>query len=180
MPDSQETRKRLTEAYNRMLERVREVADETTGEALPAIQKGVDKARETAVELGELTREEAEKIGAWLKRDLQDAGHYLSETGHELGDWLRFDLGLIEDRLVDLLTGLADKTALEWMQLDEQFRETVEYRSGEVTGPGTLICKSCGQAIHFHDTAHIPPCPKCHSSQFRRPMIGEEIEPTGN
>jgi len=50
-------------AYERMLERVREFTTEARGEVVPKLQHGLDAAREKATELGELSREEAEKIG---------------------------------------------------------------------------------------------------------------------
>ncbi len=109
---------RLTEAYNKMMERVREVA----GQEAQALREAIDHAEEKAVELGELTREEAERIGDYLVRDLHDAGEYLASSGEDLKGWLRFDMEKIEVQLLKLFTDVADKTSLELAQLAERAR----------------------------------------------------------
>jgi len=45
------------------------------------------------------------------------------------------------------------------------------YRTGEMTGPGTLVCDKCEEHLHFHKVGHIPPCPKCHAVNFHRKGI---------
>lgn len=163
-----ESSDKLVSAYERMMERLKhalQVAEEKTG---PAFEHALSQARETAVGLGELTREEAEKVGAYLKRDLQDMAEYLEDTGEELGSWFHIDLELIEARLLDLMSSVADQTRVELAQLRERARQAELYHSGEVTGPGTLRCPSCGQLLHLQRTSHIPPCPKCHGGSFER------------
>lgn len=162
------TSDKLVQAYNRMMERIRQMLEEAESKALPSIRHSVDKARETAVELEELSHDEAEKVAYYLKRDVQDAGQHLAETSHELGDWLRFDIDLIEDRLLGIFRLVADRTKLEWLELQEELEKDPPYQSNEVTGPGTLYCSSCSESMHFHHTARIPACPKCGNGTFRR------------
>ncbi len=95
-------------------------------------------------------------------------GIWAAETGHELGDWLRFDIDRIEDRLLDIFSLVADRTKIEWLELQEELEKDPLYHSGEVTGPGTLYCSSCNESLHFHHTARIPTCPKCSNETFRR------------
>lgn len=159
---------RLVQAYNRMMERVRHAVGEAEARALPSIRHSVDKARETAVELEELSHDEAQKIAAYLKRDLQDAGRHLAETGQELGDWLHFDIDRIEQRLLDIFSLVADRTRVEWMELENELQRDPPYHSSEVTGPGSLYCASCNEGLHFHATARIPLCPNCGNDTFRR------------
>ncbi len=167
---------KLVEAYNRMMERVKAGFEEAEEQALPKLKEHLEKAIDLTVELEELTREEAEKIGAYLKRDMDDAGKYLADTGHELGDWLRFDIEQVEDRLLEVVSRVADKTRLEQLELNQTLAEDPPYHSGEITGPGTLYCSGCGQAVHFHEPGHIPPCPKCHGSTFRRAPVEKAAE----
>jgi isocitrate dehydrogenase len=44
----------------------------------------------------------------------------------------------------------------------------LDYRSGEITSAGTLTCNACGHEMHFKKTGRIPPCPKCHATEFRK------------
>ena len=158
----------LADAYEKMFERAAEHfrnAEEKTGELLHSL---IDEARETAVELKEISREDAEKLAAWLKRDLDEATGYLSETGHDLRDWLGFETTLVESGIVDLLLKAADKTTLQLLRIKEEARRASTYHTGEITAPGTLVCEQCGEKLHFHKTGRIPPCPKCHATNFKR------------
>lgn len=162
------TSDKLIQGYNRMMERVREGIEQAESRALPVLREAIEKARQTAVELEELSHDEAQKVAAWLKRDLQDAGRHLAESREELADWLRFDLELIEDSLLEVFSRVADRTRLEWEQLQAELESDPPYHTGEVTGPGTLYCAYCNEELHFHHTARIPPCPRCHGTTFRR------------
>lgn len=177
MSDQEERRTaqdRLTRAYDRMMERVRETIGGVEKNALPTLQHRIEAAKEKAVELGELTRDEAERIAEYLKRDLRDAAEHLTNTGRDLRDWLRFDLDLIEDRLRDLFARAVDQTRVELAQLQNQAPLIREYHSGEITGIGTLQCVNCGKSVRFHATSRIPPCPKCHGAAFVRTSNGKE------
>ena len=165
---------RLIHAYNRMMERVKtrlEELEKTEQEALPKLKQSIEHAVEKAVELGELTREEAHLIGEYVRRDLEDAGYYMAQSGEDLRAWLRFDLELIEDRLLELFSAAVDKTRLEMLAFQETIERAFHYRTGEITGPGALQCENCGELLHFHATSHIPPCPKCHATSFTRKRI---------
>jgi predicted nucleic acid-binding Zn-ribbon protein len=166
MPDS--ATDKLVHAYHRMMERVRNAVEEAESRTLPTIRHSVEKARDTAVELEELTHDEAEKVAYYLKRDVQDAARHLSESSHELTSWLRFDMDLIEDQLLDVFSRVADHTKLEWLDLQEELESDPPYHAGEVTGPGSLYCTACNEAVHFHHITRIPECPKCGNSTFRR------------
>jgi Zn finger protein HypA/HybF involved in hydrogenase expression len=159
-------------AYNRMMERVRGALEQAEHETLPTLQKSVEHAKSRAVELGELTREEAEEIGHWLRRDLDDAGYYLASTGSELREWFRFDLEQVEARMLELFQHAADRTRLEFLEFENRVMAESEYHTGQVTAPGTLSCEGCGKVLHFHQTGHIPPCPSCHGTRFER-VTGE-------
>lgn len=167
---------KLLYGYNRMMERVKDLLEQTGHKTVPMLKTSIDKAKETAVELGELTRDEAELIGAYLRRDLEDAGEYLAETGNEFKDWFHFDMELIEDRLLEMFTAAADQTKLALLQWAQHAQRVSEYRSGEITTVGSLQCLNCGELLHFHSTGHIPPCPKCHESRFVRKgrQVGDE------
>ena len=163
----------LVAAYHRMMERVKlrlEELEHAEQELLPQLRASIEHAAEKAVELGELTREEARLIGGYLKRDLEDAGQYLTTTGRDLRAWLRFDVELLEDRLMDFFQRGVDQSRLEFLAFapDEEEAEPIEYRSGEITGPGALQCAACAKVILFHAPAAIAPCPACGGVRFLR------------
>jgi len=164
---------RLARAYARMMERVKtrlEEFERAEKAAFPTLNASIEHAAEKAVELGELTREEARLIGGYLKRDLEDAGQHLAATGSDLRAWMRFDLELIEDRLLDFFQSGVDRSRLELSVFETSATdaEVVLYRSGEVTGPGTLQCGECGELAVFRAPALIEPCAACRGEVFVR------------
>jgi len=163
------TNEKLVHAYNTMMERVKHAIEEAGEETRPKVAELVSKAQKKAIELGEVTGEEAIKIGDYLKRDLDAAADYLaSEETQELIDWLKFDIELIEDRLLEAFLSVADQTKVELLALEARAAHADDYHTGEITGPGTLACTTCGKQINFHKIGHIPPCPKCHATVYKR------------
>ena len=160
----------LGEAYEMLLEKSLAGAQKAEKKGSLALHHYIDKAQQEVSDLNELSKEEAAKIARYLKRDLIDAAHYLNETGRELKDWFGFDVALIKDRLRDMFAQAADQTTKELLEL--KFRaQTTEYHTGEITGPGTLMCDNCREELHFHNPGHIPPCPKCRKTHFHRTTI---------
>jgi predicted RNA-binding Zn-ribbon protein involved in translation (DUF1610 family) len=174
-PDEKPVREKWLAAYDDMMMRVKTAYEEAEESTRPVLQRLIHKARDTAVELEELTTEEAEKIAYYLQRDLQDAGKHLADSGHELGDWLRFDIHQVEDRLLSVLSLVADRTRLEMMQFEHDIEEGPAWNSGEITGPGTLVCETCGEILHFHATGQIPDCPNCGHTVFHRKTVKNEL-----
>ncbi|MES9970911.1 MAG: zinc ribbon-containing protein [Candidatus Thiodiazotropha sp.] len=162
---------RLAAAYDKMLQEVHEAADSAKESALPGLKEYLADAREKLIELGELSREEAEKVSGYIERDMKDAANYLMETGEQLSAWWRFDVQQVENRLFEMFTGVADQTKLELSKLAERANQSSLYHTGEVTGPGTLVCTGCNKEMHFKKTGHIPPCSGCKGTEFKRISI---------
>lgn len=159
---------KLLQAYDTMMKRLHDAVELAEKHAIPTIDEHLKNAQEKAIELGELTREEAGKVAGYLKRDLDDVSVYLHETQEEFSEWLSFESTLVEGKVGEWISSVADKTQLEWDKLTLQAIKGEIYHSGEVTGPGTLQCIVCEQTLNFKKTGHIPPCPKCHKTEFKR------------
>ncbi|HPQ25311.1 MAG TPA: zinc ribbon-containing protein [Gammaproteobacteria bacterium] len=159
---------RLVGAYEAMLERVHEAAETGEKKTVPWLREALANAREKAVELEELTREEAEKVSRYVERDLHEAASFIADTGQEFRDWLTFDWRLMQNRMLDMFAGMADQTSQALRGFAEQARQASQYHTGEVTAPGVLECSECGEILHFEKTGRIPPCPKCNATTFQR------------
>ncbi|MCP5158233.1 MAG: hypothetical protein H6974_06755 [Gammaproteobacteria bacterium] len=161
-------------AYRQMMERAKnrlEELEQAEKAAFPQLNASIEHAAEKAVEVGELTREEAQLIGGYLKRDLEDAGHYLVVTGRDLRAWLRFDLELLEDRLLDFFQRGVDQSRLDLLEFETspgRAEEEERYYCGEITGPGTLQCERCGECVAFYAPAAIGSCLACEGTSFLR------------
>ena len=157
----------MGEAYERLLETAMEELHEAEEKSGPVLHRLIDRAKEKLLAAEEFTEEELDKVSDYLKRDLIDAADYLVETGSDLATWLGFDIALIEERLKEMFFKAADQTTIELEKLKLE-AERAGYRTGEITGPGTLVCDACGEELHFHRVGRIPPCPKCNGTHFHR------------
>lgn len=124
-------------------------------------------AQEKIQELEQLSEEEIQEIAQCLKRDMEDITLYLAQ-GNEFAQWLKFDLSLIEERVRELVLGVADPTKLAHLALEDSAYWDTEYRSGEVTGIGSLCCNQCQFRLEFRETTVIPDCPQCGAHSFKR------------
>ena len=157
----------LADAYEKLYEHAAADIGKLKNKGGPMLHQIIEQAKDKAVKLDELTEDDAIKLTEWLKRDLQDAVSYLSETGHEIKDWLGYETKLLENELFYMFLDIADKTTVELQQFKENTRHP-EYHTGEITGPGTLTCDECGEKLHFYKAGKIPPCPKCRATVYHR------------
>ncbi len=157
----------LGEAYEKLLLLAMKEARELQEKTGPALHELIEDLSEKLSEAEQLTREEAREVAEFLKRDLREAASYMTDSGDDFKTWLAMDTELVEDFLLDHLMQAADQTTVQLNQL-RQIAETAEYRTGELTGPGVLVCDDCGEQIHFSKAGHIPPCPKCTHTHFHR------------
>ena len=159
---------KMVDAYEHMLKRTHDALEHAEKETVPAVRELLEKTRDHMVELGELSREEAAKVASYVERDLKDAAGYIAETGEDLRKWWRFDLDVMEQRMLDMFSAVADQTSVQLRNWAEQARRAADYRTGEIASPGALTCAECGAEMHMHKTGRIPPCPKCHATRFKR------------
>lgn len=170
--NSKETTEKLLHAYHGMIDHIKDLWHTTEEKALPTLSENIEKAAEKASELGELSKEEAEKIGTYIKRDLEQAGDYLSEyvekNGPQLKNWVKDELSFAEAEFAEIFASLADKTRLELDALAERARQVGVWHTGEITNVGVLYCQKCDEVLHFKKPGHIPPCPKCKGTEFKK------------
>ena len=139
-----------------------EQAEEKTAHTLSAL---IDQSAELISEAEEVSREQINEVSNYLKRDIKEAADFLSENEKELGDWLGFELKLLENNIIEKLFDAVDPTTLNLLQLKEQ---ASHLHTGQVTGPGSIACDACDEILHYYKAGRIPPCPKCHNTEFHR------------
>ena len=158
----------LGDAYEKLYEHVAKNLHNAEKKTEPLFHKLIEEVREKAGKFKELSEHDADKIAHWIKRDMTELTNYLSETGHELKDWLGFETSLVENEFLDLLLKAADQTTAKILEIKDRTYLTSTYHTGEIVGPGTLKCDKCMEHLHFHRAGKIPPCPKCHATNFHR------------
>ena len=80
VPNNNHDDNKLVDAYNRMMARIRDTIESAEASAAPTLQKAINMAKQEAIHLSEVTIEEAEEVGNYIKRDINDAAEYLMET----------------------------------------------------------------------------------------------------
>lgn len=164
----QELDKKLEKAYQSMVKHTQEALSNFEEHTLPAIQEALAKAKEKAIELEELTEEEAEKIAHYLKRDIQAVGKELKTSGQELETLVKNDLILLGNKFWEMIASNVDESKIELFKFEKEFCHPVEYKTGEVTAAGTLVCNSCGHKIVVEKSRRIPKCPACKATVFSK------------
>jgi NADH pyrophosphatase NudC (nudix superfamily) len=159
---------RLERAYNRMLQKLSTDLDALPDRSGVVLKDLLESARSDALATGQLTKEEADTVTDYLRRDLHDLGRFLGKGTPDWRDWLRMDIAMIEAGLLNALSSVADQTKVELAELAAQAYRVGEWHTGEVTGPGELTCLACGGTIHLSNAGRIPPCPHCRNTRFHR------------
>lgn len=163
---------KLLKTYHNMLEHMKDIWHDAEEKAIPTLSENIERAAEKASELGELTKEETKKLGSYIQKDLEHAGEYLSDyvakNGPQLENWVKDELEFAESQFAEVFATLADKTRLELDELAERARQVGVWRTGEITNVGVLYCQKCDEVLHFKKPGHIPPCPKCKGTEFKK------------
>lgn len=165
----------LISAYNQMMSEMRNAFEQAEANDI-SLQKALDLAKQQAIHLGEVSAEEAHEIAEYIKRDVNDAAEFMMETSAEFYDWLMLDIEVIEHKVMELFLSVADHTRIEL----ERFKQTNPvadqvpvYQSGEITGPGSLICEQCGLTKAFVSSDEISSCEQCGHHRFIRRHQGD-------
>lgn len=148
--------------YEKLATRTAELLDE----GKKTLDEALKKAGEEISSMGDFSREQAEKISVFVRRDIASMGVQAGKTREALKkavDPQRVAVG-IQSAFSRILSSAAG-TLGEWAEKSEKH---LEYKTGDVTSPGTLSCKDCGAEMHLKTTVRIPPCPKCHKTLFRK------------
>jgi hypothetical protein len=148
--------------YEQILQRT----EELIGSGRKNLDDSLKKAAEELASVGSFTREQSDRISEFVKKDFHQAvgsAVKAKDSFKEAVDPKRVAAGA-QSLFSRILTNTAE-TLNEWAQKTEQ---QLVFKTGEITSPGTLTCKSCDEQLHMKNTARIPPCPKCHGVLFRK------------
>jgi len=152
--------------YEKMARRVKELIEETKEKTSSTVGAAIEKAKEEMVVAGEFTHERGERLKAFMERDLQVTSRFASQAGSAAKEVLephRVAAGL-QSTLATILETVGEKFE-EW---GRKLEADLDFKTGEITTPGTLRCKKCGATVQMKHTGHIPPCPKCTASEFHK------------
>jgi hypothetical protein len=152
--------------YEKFILRSKELFELAQEKTAATYNKSIESAKEEMVQAGKFSREQGERLKKYLERDLmsEDKGvGKISKTLKETLEPQRVGSG-IQSTLGKILHALGNAFS-EW---SSKIEDNLNYKTGELTSPGTLVCKKCEAKMRFKKTGRIPPCPKCSSTGFKK------------
>jgi ElaB/YqjD/DUF883 family membrane-anchored ribosome-binding protein len=158
---------KLLQAFNHMVDELHAAVEKAEEKLGPPLEEMVSNAEKMSKQLYALTQDEMKSLSEHLKRDIAHARKYMQTEGRDFNQWLKFDVKQVEDKFADFLAKAADRNWLDFHSF-KGFQQNTLYKTGEICGPGTLRCLNCEQEMKFTRNTRIPPCPKCHQTEFER------------
>ena len=132
-------------------------------EGKKTFDEALKKAKEELSTAGDFSREQADKLGEFVRRDLKENADKAKEAVKKAVEPQRVAVG-VQSAFTRILTTAAETLT----ELAERSEKSLEFKTSEITSPGTLTCKECDAEMHMTKTTRIPPCPKCHKTVFRK------------
>lgn len=126
-------------------------------------EEALKKAKDELAAAGDFSREKADKLGEYVSRDLKENAEKTRDAVKKAVKPQRLAAG-VHSTFSRILNSAAETLS----EFAEKSEKSLEYKTGEITSPGTLTCKECEAEMHMTKTARIPPCPKCHKTVFRK------------
>jgi hypothetical protein len=149
-----------------MLERVQARLNNMEETTRDTLKEEIEQAVEFETELAEMTRNEADLLGAYLQRDL-------AQTGNDFNSWSEWikthsSPNRVQSGFMDLTAKIAESGSGFLERLSEWANSTGVYHTGEMAVPGAFKCRACEGELHFESAGTLPPCPTCSKTEFRR------------
>ncbi len=166
MKNNDQDKSRLAEHYDKLAGNFSEIYLAGKERGRESLSVALDKATEQLTALGEFSAEQGAELKQYLARDLDqtisDAQQLRKEAKERLHP-ARLGAGALSS-----LASVLESTGNALHSLSGKTKETLTYKTGEMTSAGTLTCLSCGQKVQLKGTGHVPPCPKCNGVDFKK------------
>ncbi len=152
--------------YDRYAERTRELFEASQEKGKEAMDKAIEMAREQFTAAGEFSAEQGEAFRKYMQRDLAQTEADMRTVGQEAAE--RFQPARLGAGAFSSMARLLQATGSALQTLSHKAEVALHYNTGEITSAGTLTCTKCGQTVRLKHSSHIPPCPRCHGTEFRK------------
>lgn len=152
--------------YDRYAERARELFEAGQEKSKAAMETAMHAAKAQFSAAGEFTAEQGEVFEKFMRRDLDQTAKDMQALGQEAAERLspsRLGAGALSS-----FARLLEATGTALKNVSRKAEENLHFNTGEITAAGTLTCTKCAQKVQLKRSAHIPPCPNCHGTSFRK------------
>ncbi len=161
--DDDATSDKATEQYDELAEKFHEEFEAGAEKTAEFAQKAMEKAREQLTLAGRFTEEQGHRLKEFLENDFSRVSNEMKEGARERLNPSRLGAGALAS-----MSKLLHKTGVVLSGFAEKADGALACKSGEITSAGKLTCNACGYEMNFKKTGRIPPCPKCHKTEFTK------------
>jgi isocitrate dehydrogenase len=164
-PD-QDSAEQQSNLYDRMAERAQELFKAGRDKSREAMEAAVEKARQQMTESGLFSSERGQAFKEYLLKDLERMATFSRELGEEAK--VKLDPGRLGAGALASLSTLLHLAGDAFRDLAAKTDKSLACGTGELTSAGSLTCSACGKIISLKKSGHIPPCPNCQGTQFKK------------
>lgn len=166
MGNNDQDKSGMEEQYDKLASKFNELYLAGKERGRESMSVALDKAHEQLIALGEFSAEQGEELKQYLARDLDQTISDAQQLGEEAKE--RFHPARLGAGALSSLATVLELTGNALRSLSDKTKETLTYKTGEITSAGTLTCQACGQEVQLKNTGHVPPCPKCNGTLFNK------------
>ncbi len=159
-------KEQLEEKYDKFVEKFQQIFQESREKTTETMEKAMDKAHEQLTQAGEFTSEQGKTFKDSLMRDLKQATYQAKLFGEEAKEYL--DPERLKTGALASLSNLLHKAGDALDFLKEKTDQVLIYKTGEITTAGSLTCLKCDKKLQLKKTGHVPPCPACKGTEFKK------------
>jgi len=131
------------------------------------VRDTLQRARERLKNAGEHAADTVDKVGASIEKDLINVAQRMGSKWGALSEKTADVFSVWRDRS-NIFLGSAARAVSDWLEHTRERVIPLNYRSGEIAAAGTFACTACGERVELSTSAHLPACPKCRRTEFRR------------
>ena len=150
--------------FEALATRTREIFEASSDKSRKAFDAALDTAQHEMIAAGELSAKLGVKLRGYIERDLQATRQELETALKKFGTEAEHVgvgvLGLMQSLTREVGSLLGDAAS--------SMQNRLTYHTGEICGPGTLTCTACHKKLKMRKAGHVPPCPACAATQFRK------------
>lgn len=155
-------------AYERLREEAQKrLADIKDTVSADAIRDSIDKASQRLKDVGEYTAETINKVAESLKKDIAGAARNMGPKWEQFSDKTS-DLFVVWRDRGSTFLGRAASAVGDWLEQAGGRLRDETYDTGDMASKGTFSCVACDERITLQTAGHLPTCPNCNQTKFRR------------
>jgi hypothetical protein len=155
-------------AYERLRAEVQKLlADAKDSLSADTIRHALEQARAQMRLAGDYTVDTLDKAMAGIEKEMLGAAHRVGARLENLSERGADVFSIWRDRSAQFLAHAATAVG-DWVREAGERVGRLEYRTGDIASAGTLECTACGQRVELDTPAHVPVCPQCRKTVFRR------------